>query len=130
MPIMPGKYPPSKNENEPEVLFDDGEIEVISENRSLLTSSQDEDLVVLEPSSITVQRDKALSDTRKDNDLPNPYNVEHYLLTSSEGFSPFEQNLGTAPFHDLHGESIWAALAYTEDGAVHPAKVFSSHTGH
>ena len=55
--------------------------------------------------------------------ISDPYNLDHYLLTSAEGFSPFEQNLGEAPFHDLHGENIWAALAYIEDGGVHPGKV-------
>jgi hypothetical protein len=55
----------------------------------------------------------------------NPYTLDNYILTSSEGFSPFEQNLGTAPFHDKNGDPIWAALAYTEDGGVHPGKVLS-----
>ena len=53
----------------------------------------------------------------------DPYNVDHYLLTSSGGLSPFEQNLGNAPFKDIHGEDVWPALAYIEDGGVHPAKV-------
>ena len=54
----------------------------------------------------------------------DPRNLDHYLLTSSEGFSPFEQNLGTAPFEDQNGDSVWAALAYTEDGGVHPGKAY------
>jgi len=87
------------------------------------TESQD-GLVILEPTSIKVQHGPPAS-VPSNEPLPDPYNLDHYIITSSEGFSPFEQNLGVAPFQDLHGESVWAAIAYTEDGGVHPAKVYS-----
>jgi len=84
----------------------------------------DDDLVVLEPAAIKVQRGVS-SPILNTEPAPDPYNLDHYLLTSSEGFSPFEQNLGQAPFHDLRGEDVWPALAFTEDGGVHPGKVVS-----
>lgn len=76
---------------------------------------------------IQVRHDEP-SPTIPENSPPDPYNIDHYILTSSKTFSPFEQNLGKAPFQDRHGEDVWAALAYVEDGGVHPAKVlvFSS----
>ena len=59
----------------------------------------------------------------RDTEAPfDPYNIENYLVKSSEG-PPFEQDLGQAPFIDLHGEDIWPALAIMDDGGVHPCKV-------
>ena len=73
---------------------------------------------MLEPASLKVNHDPPKATTT----TADPYNLDHYLLTSSEGFSPFEQTLGDAPFHDKNGDPIWAALAYTEDGGAHPGK--------
>jgi hypothetical protein len=126
MPVMQGKFAPSKQGNENEVIFEHKDIEVKQSNKSQLiqTESQD-DLVILEPSSIPVARGKSLpTQGNAAEPPPDPYNLDNYLLTSAEGFSPFEQNLGEAPFHDRNGEPIWAALAYIEDGGIHPAKVF------
>jgi hypothetical protein len=111
MPVMSGKYPPAPpSDSGPEVIFENNSIEV--------RASQD-DLVVLEPASLKVNHDPPKATTTTADD---PYNLDHYLLTSSEGFSPFEQTLGDAPFHDKNGDPIWAALAYTEDGGAHPGK--------
>lgn len=122
MPIMPGRYPP-KTSQQSEVIFEHNSVEVASHIQIKLTVETD-DLVVLEPaaSPIHVRHGPPPAATEQE-PISDPYNLDHYLLTSVEGFSPFEQNLGEAPFHDLHGENIWASLAYTEDGGVHPGKV-------
>jgi hypothetical protein len=122
MPIMPGRYPP-KASQQSEVIFEHNTMEVVSQTQTKLTVKTD-DLVVLEPaaSSIHVRHGPPPAATEQE-PISDPYNLDHYLLTSAEGFSPFEQNLGEAPFHDLHGENIWASLAYVEDGGVHPGKV-------
>jgi hypothetical protein len=83
-----------------------------------------DDLIALDPAPAAIRVRHGTPSPPPMTDPPaDPFNLDNYLLTSSEGFSPFDQNLGTAPFHDLHGEEIWAALAYTEDGGVHPGKV-------
>ena len=88
---------------------------------ALLMKHDNDDLVVLPPESIShnvSSLNTDMSDTQAD-----ARHINDYLVTSSSGFSPFEQDLGEAPFVDLSGEGIWPALAYTEDGGVHPCKV-------
>jgi hypothetical protein len=124
MPVKPGMYPAPKQESE--VLFEHpGDMPPAPEPPPPVTERQEDDLVILEPTVTTIKvQHEPSPPAESQGDLPDPYNLDHYLLTSAEGFSPFEQNLGIAPFKDLHGEEIWAGLAYTEDGSVHPCKVF------
>ena len=79
--------------------------------------------MVLEPAAVSTRRGKSEPFSAHGDPPVDPYQLDNYLITSAEGFSPFEQNLGKAPFKDLHGDDIWPALAYTEDGGVHPGKV-------
>ena len=88
------------------------------------TESVEDELVILAPAPVPRSPTTPIPGAKADDKpVTNPYNLDNYLLSSSEGFSPFEQNLGEAPFHDLHGEDIWPALAYVEDGGIHPGKV-------
>jgi hypothetical protein len=78
-------------------------------------------LVVLEPAAQSAA--VTATTTTSAAEPVDPYVLDNYLLTSSEGFSPFEQNLGDAPFVDKNGDPVWAGLAYVDDGGVHPCKV-------
>jgi len=118
---MPGRYPP-KASQQSEVIFEHNLLEVTSRICIKLTPKTD-DLVVLEPAASLHVRHGPTSAAAEQEPISDPYNLDHYLLNSAEGFSPFEQNLGEAPFRDLRGQNIWAGLAYTEDGGVHPGKV-------
>jgi hypothetical protein len=124
MPLMPGKYPPKQQQTE--VVFEHNAIEVTVPLLAPLTWTQpptEDDLVVLEPAARSTRLGQSGPLSAKTDTPVDPYNLDNYLLTSAEGFSPFEQNLGKAPFKDLRGDDIWPALAYTEDGGVHPGKV-------
>jgi hypothetical protein len=128
MPLMPGKYPPPTKQQQTEVIFEHNAIEVHGPLLAQLTRTQppmEDDLVVLEPAAVSTRRGQSAPLPAKTDTPVDPHNLDNYLLTSAEGFSPFEQNLGKAPFKDLRGDDIWPALAYTEDGGVHPGKVSS-----